>query len=140
MYVLDTCVVSELRKSRNKRHKANKGVVNWTKSVNASAMFIASVTLMEIEIGILSMERRDEKQGKALRTWLNETVLTAFQGRIIPFDDVIALRCASLHVPDPKSARDAMIAATALVHKMVVVTRNEKDFIYTQAEVLNPWS
>ena len=139
MYVLDTCVVSELRKAKNKRSKANRGVVKWAKSVNASTMHIASVTLMEIEIGILSIERKDKQQAIVLRNWLNEAVIPAFKDRVIAFDDVVALRCAALHVPDPKSTRDAMIAATALVHKMIVVTRNEMDFMYTGVELINPW-
>jgi hypothetical protein len=85
-------------------------------------------------------ERRDRSEGAILRTWMDDHVMPAFVGRVLPFDDVVARRCARLDVPDRRSDRDAMIAATALVHGMTVVTRNVADFIATGVPVLDPWS
>lgn len=74
-----------------------------------------------------------------MRSWLDGQVLTAFEGRILSVDGAVAVRCARLHVPDPRSERDALIAATALVHGMTVVTRNTADFETTGVALLNPW-
>lgn len=88
---------------------------------------------------MLIVERRDLAQGALLRAWLQERVLPAFEGRILPIDTPVARRCAALHAPNPASDRDALIAATALVHGLTVVTRNTADFIATGARLLNPW-
>jgi len=101
--------------------------------------FISCMTLHELERGILSIERKDAAQGAVLRSWMNGQILTRFAGRILPIDIAVAQRCAKLHVPDPKPERDAFIAATALVHGMIVVTPNVDDFRSTGVEVLNPW-
>lgn len=74
-----------------------------------------------------------------LRAWLDERVLPAFAGRVLPIDTAIAQRCAKLHIPDPRSDRDALIGATALVHGLTVVTRNLADFKPTGVELFNPW-
>src|SRR3990167_2308397 len=126
MYLLDTNVVSELRKGRSK--KANKKVIAWAKNISPSILFVSVITILELEMGILLVERRDSEQGAILRTWLNAHVLPAFSERILNIDLAIAQRCAKLHVPDPQSDRDALIAATSLVHGMILVTRNVKDF------------
>ena len=94
---------------------------------------------MELETGVLLIERKDPTQGAVLRSWLNAHVLPAFSERILPVDTAVAQCCAKLHVPDPRSDRDALIAATALVHGMIVVTRNIDDFVATKVELLNPW-
>jgi hypothetical protein len=138
MFLLDTNVVSELRKA--KANKADPNVTTWAASVSASALFLAAVSILELETGVLLVERRDPAQGAVLRTWIDNHVLPAFADRILPFDTVIARRCARLHVPDPRSDRDAMIAATALVHGMTVVTRNVDDFAPTGVSVLDPWT
>jgi predicted nucleic acid-binding protein len=137
MYLLDTNVVSELRKAPSGR--ADARVVAWAASVAVPMLFISSITILEIEIGILQIERKDPAQGMPLRGWLENNVLPAFDGRIIAFDTSGARRCASLHVPDRRSDRDAMIAATALVHGMQVVTRNTADFEATGVLLINPW-
>lgn len=137
MYLLDTNVVSELRKAGSK--KANKNVVNWASNVSSSKLFISVITVFELEIGVLQIERRDSEQGAVLRSWLNLHVLPSFSERIISLDISVAQRCARLHVPNPKSDRDAMIAATALVHDMTIVTRNIDDFVSTGVQLLNPW-
>lgn len=137
MYVLDTNVVAELRKA--KAGKADKNVTTWAACIAPSSLFLSTITVLELELGVLLMERRDHSQGAMLRQWIEEHVLPAFAGRILPIDTTVARRCAQLHVPDPKSERDAFIAATALVHGMTVVTRNIDDFVPTGATTLNPW-
>lgn len=137
MYLLDTNVVSELRKA--KTGKADVNVIAWANSVPPTGMFLSAISVLELETGILLIERRDQEQGKMLRHWFENQVLPAFEGRILVVDTAVARQCASLHVPDPRSDRDALIAATALVHKMTVVTRNVDDFKLTGVALLNPW-
>ncbi len=137
MYVLDTNVVSELRKVR--AGKANPNVAAWAESVDAADLFVSVVTVMELELGILSIERKDATQGAVLRAWLEQQVLPEFSERTLPIDTAVAQRCARLHVPDKRGERDALIAATALVHGMAVVTRNVVDFLSTGVTTLNPW-
>ncbi|QDQ89278.1 type II toxin-antitoxin system VapC family toxin [Alcaligenaceae bacterium SJ-26] len=137
MYVLDTNVVSELRKVR--AGKADPNVVAWTACVDAADLFISAITVMELELGVLAVERKDVAQGAMLRTWLEQSVLPEFDGRTLPVDTAVAQRCARLHVPDRRSERDALIAATALVHGMTVVTRNVADFEATGVSLVNPW-
>ena len=136
MFILDTNVVSELRKpeARIDRH-----VAAWARAAEPETLYLSAMTVLELELGILQLERRDAKQGAALRKWMDLSVLTAFEGRILPFDWQAALKCAALHVPDPRPNRDSIIAATALVEKMVVVTRNVSDFAGTGVKLLNPW-
>lgn len=137
MYLLDTNVVSELRKAGS--GKADKKVVEWANNTSASSMYLSAISILELEIGILAMERKDSRQGAILRTWLNHHVLPAFSERILPVDVAVAQCTAKLHVPDRRSDRDAMITATAITHGMTVVTRNISDFEQTGAELLNPW-
>ena len=137
MYLLDTNIVSELRKA--KAGKADKNVKAWADSVSAASLFLSAITILELETGILLVERRDPTQGAILRAWLDGHVLPAFSGRILAVDTAVAQRCARLHVPDPRADRDALIAATALVHGMTVVTRNVADFKATGVEILNPY-
>ena len=138
MYLLDTNVVSELRKVR--LGKADVHVAEWADSVDAADLYVSVITLQELEIGVLLVERRDPAQGAVLRAWLNAQVLPAFNGRILSIDTAVAQRSARLHVPDPRPVRDGLIAATALVHGMTVVTRNVADFELTGVVVLNPWT
>ncbi|ATG89354.1 type II toxin-antitoxin system VapC family toxin [Methylomonas koyamae] len=137
MYVLDSNVVSELRKIRISKADAN--VAKWADSVDAADLFLSVITLMELELGVLSIERKDASQGAVLRTWLEQQVLPEFSERTLPVDAAVALRCARLHVPDKRGERDALIAATALVHGMALVTRNVADFQATGVVILNPW-
>jgi len=138
MFVLDTNVISELRKART--GKIDPNVAAWAESVDAAELFVSSITLMELEMGILSVERRDAVQGALLRSWLEQHVLPEFSGRTLPVDTAVALRCAQLHVPDKRGERDALIAATASVHGMTVVTRNVADFEPTGVHIVNPWN
>lgn len=137
MFVLDTNVVSELRKVR--LGKADMNVAAWAQSVDAANLFVSAITIMELELGVLSIERKDASQGALLRTWLERHVLPEFSGRTLPVDTAVAQRCARLHVPDKRGERDALIAATALVHGMTVVTRNTADFKPTGVPLINPW-
>ena len=122
MLVLDTNVVSELRKVR--LGKADANVAAWAQSVDAADLFISAITVMELELGVL---------------WLEQQVLPEFSGRTLAVDSAVAQRCARLHVPDKRGERDALIAATALVHGMAVVTRNTADFQPTGVALINPW-
>ncbi len=137
MYVLDTNVLSELRKVRP--GKADANVTAWTESVDAADLFVSVITIMELELGVLSIERKDASQGAILRSWMEQHVLPEFSGRTLPIDTAVAQRCARLHVPDKRGERDALIAATALVHGMAVVTRNVADFRPTGVTIVNPW-
>ena len=137
MFVLDTNVVSELRKIRLGR--ADKNVAQWADSVDSSDLYVSAITVQELEIGVLLVERRDPSQGAIFRTWFEGHVLPAFAGRILSVDTAVAQRSAALHVPDPRPFRDSLIAATALVHGMTIVTRNVADFQSSGVSILNPW-
>lgn len=137
MFVLDTNVVSELRKA--KAGRADRHVTAWASRTPASSMYLSAITVLELETGVLLIERRDASQGAIMRAWMDGHVMPAFAGRILAVDADVALRCARLHVPDRLGERDALIAATALVHRMTVVTRNTADFEPARVSLLNPW-
>jgi predicted nucleic acid-binding protein len=137
MFLLDTNVVSELRRAGS--GKADPGVVAWAEQADPPALFLSVVSLHELELGVRLKQHRDPRQGQLLRQWLDQQVVPSFAGRILPVDEAVARCSAALHVPDPRPLRDGLIAATALVHAMVVVTRNVGDFLPTGVEVLNPW-
>src|ERR1700691_2735052 len=142
MYLLDTNVVSELRKSpvqHSRSAKVDRSVFAWSKSVPATSQFLSAVTVLELEYGTLLMQARDPRQGAVLRLWLDRHVLPAFAGRVLPVDTLVAQKCAALHVPNLRPERDALIAATALIHGMTVVTRNIGHFQTTGVSLLNPW-
>lgn len=138
MYLLDTNVVSELRKVR--AGKADPRVADWADRVNAADLFVSAIVVQELEIGVLLVERRDPVQGAVLRAWLDGNVLPAFEGRVLDVDTQVARISAQFHVPDPRPVRDSLIAATALVHGLTVVTRNVADFESTGVPVFNPWN
>lgn len=137
MFLLDTNVVSELRKAR--AGKADANVTAWAAEVPAVRLYLSVITVQELEIGVLLAERRDPPQGRLLREWLDGHVIPTFSDRLLPVETSVAKRSAALHVPDPKLIRDGLIAATALVHAMTLVTRNVADFESTGNELLNPW-
>lgn len=139
MFLLDTNVVSELRKMPAGR--ANAGVVAWASSLSSATMFLSAISAHELELGVLQAERVDPAKGRLLRTWLNDTVFPAFNGRVLPVNQQVALAAALFHVPNPASYRDAFIGATARVHGMAVVTRNAADFErFPNVAVINPWT
>ena len=138
MYILDTNVVSEIRKIR--LGKADKFVSEWADSLNTAELYLSVITLQELEIGVLLAEYRDPTKGILLRSWLDNHLKPAFSGRILPVDTAVAIRSAMLNVPDPRPVRDGLIAATALVHGMTVVTRNVSDFESCGVTLINPWN
>jgi toxin FitB len=139
MFVLDTNVVSELRKVRS--GKADPGLVAWAERVPSSQWFVSAITIHELEHGVLLAGRADPAQGAVLREWLDKSVSAAFINRVLPVDEQVARRSAALHVPDPAPFRDALIGATALINRMTVVTRNVKDFErFEGLKVINPWT
>lgn len=137
MFLLDTNVVSELRKAKS--GKAHPSLNVWAAQIPAGSLSVSAMTLLELEMGVLQLERRNVAQGTIIRTWLDGHVLPAFAGPVLAVDAAVALQCARLHVPDRPSKRDAMIAATAFVHGMTVVTRSLADFEASGVPVLNSW-
>lgn len=134
-YLLDTNVLSELRR----RDRTDSKVAAWADSVHPADLFLSAITVLEIEAGALLIARRDAAQGAMLRNWIDDKVLPAFEGRILPVDTAVARRCAHLHVPDPRAERDALIAATALVHRLKVVTGDASAFEAMGVQLINPW-
>ncbi len=135
MFVLDTHLISELRQGKPNQSPAVRA---WAAARPAKQLFLSAITILELEKGVQSLERRTPPQGSALRAWLMG-VRAAFADRILPFTEQTAIVCAALHVPNARAERDAMIAATALEHGFIVVTRNVPDFLNTGAQLLNPW-
>jgi len=142
MYLLDSNIISEFRKAPASR--ANPGVVAWGQSVAPETLFISAITVMELEKGVQLKARQDPIAAGVLKRWLSERVLPSFRGRVLAVDEAVALENAGYHIPDPRPLADSLIAATARVHGLCVVTRNVKDFeIFAQAHglrVLNPWT
>ncbi|RXH03266.1 type II toxin-antitoxin system VapC family toxin [Bradyrhizobium zhanjiangense] len=135
MFLLDTNVISELRRPG----KAHRDVAAWASSIPAASFFISVISILEIELGARLIERKDTTQGAILRAWIDNHILARFEDRILAIDTAVAQRCAQLHVPNPRAERDALIAATAFVHGLTIVTRNVGDFEPTGVPLLNPW-
>lgn len=95
-----------------------KEVREWFDAVEVDAMFLSVATVFEIEVGVRRLERRDPGQGVILRRWKSERLARTFSGRVLPIDETVADCCAGLQVPDPRPLVDALIAATAIVHKL----------------------
>ncbi len=136
MFILDTNIISELRRLE----RALPALKAWAATVPAAEQYVSCITIMELDVGALAIIRKDKVQGEILNRWINNHVLPFFKDRILPIDTEIARRCATLHVPNPRGDRDALIAATALVNGMTVVTRNVADFAPTGVPILNPWN
>lgn len=137
-YLLDTNVVSEIRKVE--RGTADNQVVAWARSVPASSMWLSVISVHELEVGVGLVERRDPTQGQLLRQWLDARLRPAFADRLLVVDDDVARASARCHIPDPRDIRDTLIAATASVHDLTVVTRNTADFEGLPTRVINPWT
>jgi predicted nucleic acid-binding protein len=135
MFLLDTNVISELRRPE----RANRNVAAWAGSIPFVSFFLSAISILEIEIGALRLARKDPAQGAVFRAWIDGQVLPRFEGRILPVDILVAQRCARLHVSDPHSERDALIAATALAHGLKMVTRNTAHFATAGVALINPW-
>lgn len=137
MFILDTNVISELRKVKSGR--ANENVIHWVATKEPQRLFLSAITILEIDMGILGVDRYDVKQGNALRKWRDEYIFPSFEHRILDVTLAVCRQCASLHVPNKRPDRDAFVAATALHSNMTVVTRNTKDFIDTGVALIDPW-
>ena len=135
MFLLDTNVISELRRP----DKANHNVIAWAGAQPAASFFLSAISILEIELGALLIARKDTTRGALLRAWIDHQVLGRFEGRVLAVDTAVAQRCARLHVPDPRAERDALIAATALVHGLTIATRNVADFEATGVALISPW-
>lgn len=135
MYLLDTNVISELRKS----HKANPNVRAWAKRIATRSLYLSAVTILEIETGILQIARKDLPQADRLRQWLETIVLPTFTNRILSVDTAVARASAKLHIPNKRPDRDAMIAGTAITYGLAIVTRNVRDFDPSVSPIINPW-
>ena len=136
MFVLDTNVISELRHGKPNQSPVVRA---WATAQPSSSFYLSAITILELEMGIQALESKTPPQGSALRAWL-DSVRLGFSGRILPFTENTAPICAELHIPNPRSAHDAMIAATAKEHGFTVVTRNELDFVQTGMAIINPWN
>jgi predicted nucleic acid-binding protein len=137
VYLLDTNVVSELRQRRAR--PPDRAVLDWFTAVPAEQTHISVLTMFELELGVLLSERRDPAAGRVLRDWMTELVHGGFKGRVIPVDPAVASDAARLHVPDPRPEIDSLLAATAVVHGLILVTRNTADFRARGLRLLNPW-
>jgi predicted nucleic acid-binding protein len=135
MFLLDTNVISELRRPE----KADSNVAAWAGAIPAASFFLSAISILEIELGTLQIAHKDAVQGAVLRAWIDNQILPRFDGRILAVDTAVAQRCARLHVPDPRAERDVLIAATAMVHGLTVVSRNVADFEPIGVALLNPW-
>ena len=134
-FLLDTDVVSEMRR----KDRLAEPALDWLQRQAVDDLHISVLTMMEIEIGIERLARRDKQQAAVIRAWKEGPLTRAFHGRVLFVDLEIAERCAALHVPDPRPAIDALIAATAIAHRLTLVTRNERDFADMPVRVINPW-
>ncbi len=135
MFIVDTNVLSELRRPS----RCHPKVAAWANTTPVARIFISALTILEIEFGTLQLERKDKAQAKVLRRWIDTEILPRFNGRILPVDTAVAQCCAGLHLPKRRAEIDTLIAATAVVHAMTVVTRNDADFKITGVKVFNPW-
>lgn len=136
-YLLDTNVISELRKPG---HRVDRAVRSWVAARKPSDLYLSAITVLEIEVGIVRLRRRDARPADRLQAWLEDDVLHVFAGRVIPVDVAVARRAAQLHLPDPRPERDALIGATAIVHGLTVVTRNVADFETMGVAMIDPWT
>lgn len=133
-FLLDTNVISDARRG------ASAALDAWIGEQLIADLAISAITLLELDVGVRRKERQDPEQGARLRAWLDNSVLPMFHGRVLPVDAEVAFAAAGLHVPDPMPDMDALIAATALTHGLVLVTRNLSDMERTGVRTLDPWT
>lgn len=132
-YLLDTDVMSDARLRRS------EPLADWLSVQEVGDLAVSVITILELERGIRRRERVDPVEARPLRLWLDEDVRPMFGDRVLAIDERIAVVAAGLHVPDPRPEMDALIAATALVHDLTLVTRNTRDFLTTGARLFDPW-
>ncbi|HEX5761098.1 MAG TPA: type II toxin-antitoxin system VapC family toxin [Thermoanaerobaculia bacterium] len=134
-YLVDTNVLSEARKSR----RCDPGVASWFSAVPATEIYVSALTAGEIRKGVEARRRRDELAARALERWLEE-LMTTYADRILPVDEEVADRWGRLNVPDALPPIDGLLAATASVHGLTLVTRNVRHVERTGVALLNPFS
>ena len=134
-FLVDTNVVSELRKGR----RANAKVRDWLQSVDEAALYLSVLVIGELRQGIEGLRRRDPSAAANLDRWLQELV-QRHTDRVLPVDAAVADRWGRLNIPDPVSAVDGMLAATALVHSLTLVTRNVRDIQRTGVRYIDPFA
>jgi toxin FitB len=137
MYIFDTNVVSELRKMLSGR--AALSVSQWAQSIPPDDVYLSSIVIYEIKLGILKLAPRDGKQAALLDAWLSDQILPTFSGKILPIDEKVAILVAHMMTPQTRPFRDVLIAATAQHYDYTVVTRNVRDFANLPVKVFNPW-
>ncbi|MFT5277332.1 MAG: putative nucleic acid-binding protein [Glaciecola sp.] len=135
MFLLDTSVLSALRSPTEFDVK----LVDWANQQQVYNLYISSISVLELKLAILQKRKTNAAQGELLNTWFQKQVLQGFKGRIVAFDAEMAEYCAALHVANPKSERDAMIAATCLANNMTLVTRSPADYKHIKIHIINPW-
>ena len=135
MFLLDTNVISELRRPS----KTNPLVAAWVDRMSQADLFVSSISLMELQTGARRLTYRNDPHGNVIKDWIEHHVLPAFAGRILAVDEAVALKCADLHVPVSRPYRDSLIAATAMIHRITLVTRNVVDFRPMMSDIINPW-
>ena len=132
MYLLDTNVISELRKP-----KPHGGVLSWYRSVPESQLFLPAVTIGELQAGVERMRPHDPEKAKQIEEWIDEV---AANHQVLPSDAAVFREWARLMEGKSDLLEDAMIAATARMHGLTVVTRNMRDFQVFAVKLLNPFS
>ena len=137
MYLLDTNIISESRKLGTSR--VDPRAARWFDRVDVETTFVSAMTIFELERGVRQMERRDAAQGSVLRRWLDDQVMATYEHRTLPLSRAVALICAGLHIPDPKSERDAWIAATAIDADLTLASRNTGDFASMGVRLIDPF-
>jgi predicted nucleic acid-binding protein len=132
-WLLDTSIVSELRKGE----RASLGLREWFAEADEESLYTSALVVGELRRGIESVRRRDAPSALALDHWL-AGLTSDFADRILPVDQAVAERWGRLNVPDPVPAVDGLLAATALVHGLTLVTRNTRDVVRTGVPLLDP--
>jgi predicted nucleic acid-binding protein len=134
MFLLDTNIVSELR-----RRRPDPGVLDWFDGVRAENLYLSVLTLGEIRLGVENLRETDRTAAESLESWLSE-LIEGFADRIAPVDATVAERWGRINVPDRVPVIDGLLASTALVHDWTLVTRNVADVQRTGVRLLNPFS
>ena len=134
-FLIDTNVLSEMRKGA----RANQGVRDWFSQVDGDRLYVSVLTLGEIRLGIEQIRRRDPTAAQSLQYWLHR-LETDNDRRILPVTRMITDRWGRLNVPDKLPTIDGLLAATALVHDLTLVTRNVRDVERSGVKLLNPFS